>query len=61
MLRKDTDMKETAVCLLNEEGGQGVVEYSLILSLIVIVIIAAVSLLGENVFALYLDSIDEMP
>ena len=54
-------MKRTAVCLLNEEGGQGVVEYSLIFSLIVIVIIAAVSLLGENVFALYLDSIDEMP
>jgi|LSQX01.3.fsa_nt_gb Flp pilus assembly pilin Flp len=54
-------MKRTAVCLLNEEGGQGVVEYSLILSLIVIGLIAIVSLLGKNVFALYLDSIDEMP
>ena len=54
-------MKRTAVCLLNEEGGQGVVEYSLILSLIVIAAIAAVSFLGENAFALYLDSIDEMP
>lgn len=54
-------MKRTAVCLLNEEGGQGLVEYSLILSLVVIGIIAAVKLLGENVFVLYLDSIEEMP
>ena len=61
MLRKDTDMKKTAVCILKEEGGQGVVEYSLIFSLIVIVIIAAVSLLGENVFALYQDSMEKMP
>ena len=54
-------MKRTAVCLLNEEGGQGVVEYSLILSLVVIGLIAAVSFLGENVFALYLDSMAKMP
>ena len=54
-------MKKIAACILKEEDGQGLVEYSLIFSLIVIVIIAAVSLLGENVFALYLDSIDEMP
>lgn len=54
-------MKRTAVCLLNEEGGQGLVEYSLILSLVVIGLIAAVRLLGENAFALYLDSMAKIP
>ena len=54
-------MKRTAVCLLNEEGGQGLVEYSLILSLVVIGLIAVVSIVGENVFELYLDSMAKMP
>ena len=54
-------MRKIAACILNEEDGQGLVEYSLILSLIVLAAVAAVSFLGENVFALYLDSIDEMP
>ena len=53
-------MGKIAVCILNEEDGQGLVEYSLILSLIVIAAIAAVSFLGENAFALYLDSITKM-
>jgi pilus assembly protein Flp/PilA len=61
MLRKDSEMRKVAVCILKEEDGQGLVEYSLILSLIVIAAIAAVSFLGENAFALYLDSVDKMP
>ena len=54
-------MKKIAACILKEEDGQGLVEYSLILSLIVIAAIAAVSFLGENAFALYQDSMDKMP
>lgn len=61
MLRKDTDMRRSAVSLLNEEGGQGLVEYSLILSLIVIALIAVVTIVGENEFALYQDSISKLP
>lgn len=61
MLRKDTDMRRSAVSLLNEEGGQGLVEYYLILSLIVIALIAVVTIVGENEFALYQDSISKLP
>ena len=53
-------MRKIAVCILNEEDGQGLAEYTLIISLIVIAAIAAVSFLGENAFALYLDSITKM-
>ena len=53
-------MGKIAVCILNEEDGQGLAEYTLIISLIVIAAIAAVSFLGENAFALYLDSITKM-
>jgi Flp pilus assembly pilin Flp len=53
-------MKKVAVCILKEEDGQGLVEYTLILALIVLAAVAAVSFLGENAFALYLDSITKM-
>ena len=35
--------------LSNEESGQGLVEYALILALIAIIVIAALTLLGNNV------------
>ena len=35
--------------LSNEESGQGLVEYALILALIAVIVIAALSLLGNNV------------
>lgn len=35
--------------LVNEESGQGLVEYALILALIAIIVIAALTLLGNNV------------
>ena len=35
--------------LSNEESGQGLVEYALILALIAVIVIAALSLLGQNV------------
>ena len=53
-------MKKIAACILKEEDGQGLVEYTLILALIVLAAVAAVSFLGENAFALYLDSITMM-
>lgn len=39
-------MKEMMNWLKNEESGQGMVEYGLILALIAVVVIGAVSLLG---------------
>jgi pilus assembly protein Flp/PilA len=53
-------MKKIAACILKEEDGQGLVEYTLILALIVLAAVAAVSFLGENAFALYQDSMDKM-
>ena len=35
--------------LSNEESGQGLIEYALILALIAVIVIAALSLLGQNV------------
>lgn len=61
MLKKGYGYEKNCCMYFKEENGQGLVEYSLILSLIVLAAVAAVSFLGENAFALYLDSIDEMP
>lgn len=41
-------MKKLLVWLKNEESGQGMVEYGLILALIAVVVIAAVTLIGQN-------------
>jgi pilus assembly protein Flp/PilA len=41
-------MKKLLVWLKNEESGQGMVEYGLILALIAVVVIAAVTLIGKN-------------
>ena len=46
-------MKKILKWLKNEESGQGMVEYGLILALIAVVVIAALTVLGkkvENVF-----------
>lgn len=41
-------MKEMMNWLANEESGQGMVEYGLILALIAVVVIAAVTTIGSN-------------
>ena len=41
-------MKKLFSWLKNEESGQGMVEYGLILALIAVVVIAAVRLIGTN-------------
>lgn len=42
-------MKKLLNWLKNEESGQGMVEYGLILALIAIVVIAALRIIGERV------------
>ena len=42
-------MKDMVSWLADEESGQGLVEYALILALIAIIVIAALTLLGNNV------------
>lgn len=42
-------MKKLMNWLKNEESGQGMVEYGLILALIAVVVIGALTLLGNNV------------
>ncbi|WP_062393050.1 Flp family type IVb pilin [Olsenella sp. oral taxon 807] len=42
-------MKDMVSWLSNEESGQGLVEYALILALIAIVVIIALTFLGNNV------------
>ena len=42
-------MKDMVSWLSNEESGQGLVEYAMILALIAVIVIAALSLLGNNV------------
>ena len=41
-------MKKLLVWLKDEESGQGMVEYGLILALIAVVVIGAVKLIGDN-------------
>lgn len=43
--------------VVDEESGQGIVEYAFIMALIVMVVIGSVSLLGEKVLDLYSDVI----
>jgi len=50
-------MKKIMNWLKNEESGQGMVEYGLIIALIAAVIIGAVALLGPKVLGL-IESID---
>jgi pilus assembly protein Flp/PilA len=45
----------------DEETGQGMVEYSLILVLIVVVCIAAATILGEGVLVLYNNTVNNIP
>jgi pilus assembly protein Flp/PilA len=42
-------MKKLMNWLKNEESGQGMVEYGLILALIAVVVIAALTLIGQNI------------
>jgi pilus assembly protein Flp/PilA len=54
-------MKKTIRWLVIEESGQGMVEYSLLLALVVIVIIGAVTIVGESTYNLYNETISKMP
>ena len=47
--------------LVNEESGQGLVEYALILVLVSVVAIASISSLGHNLFGSYNHSIGQLP
>ncbi len=46
-------MKKFMNWLKNEESGQGMVEYGLILALIAVVVIGALTLLGGNVKGIF--------
>ena len=48
-------MKKLINWLKNEESGQGMVEYGLILALIAIVVIAALRFIGQNVNKTFMD------
>ncbi len=50
-------MKKIMSWLKNEESGQGMVEYGLIIALIAAVVIGAIALLGPKINTLF-DSID---
>ena len=50
-------MKKIMNWLKNEESGQGMVEYGLIIALIAAVVIGAIALLGPKITTLF-DSID---
>lgn len=43
--------------LVDEESGQGIVEYAFILALIVMVVVGAVAVLGEKTLYLYNDAV----
>ncbi len=47
--------------LVNEESGQGLVEYAMILVLVSVVAIASISSLGHNLFGSYNHSIGRLP
>ena len=47
--------------LVNEESGQGLVEYVMILVLVSVVAIASISSLGHNLFDSYNHSIGRLP
>lgn len=46
-------MKKLMNWLKNEESGQGMVEYGLILALIAVVVIGAVTLIGKNLDTMF--------
>ena len=45
---------------LNDESGQGMVEYALIVALIAVIVIAVVKTFGEQIKALFSDSTDKI-
>ena len=47
--------------LVNEESGQGLVEYAMILVLVSVVASASISSLGHNLFGSYNHSIGRLP
>ena len=47
--------------LIHEDDGQGLAEYSLIISLIALVVIGVVRTFGENVLGLYDDIVSKWP
>ncbi len=53
-------MMEKIRQLITEEKGQGMVEYGLILALIALVVVAALSPLGEQIKKLFNDIVSEL-
>jgi pilus assembly protein Flp/PilA len=47
--------------LWNEEEGQGMVEYGLILALVAVVVIAALTTMGDNLKSMFESVGDEIP
>jgi Flp pilus assembly pilin Flp len=47
-------------CIIDEESGQGMVEYAFIIALIVIIAVGSVILLGEKTQNLYDDTLSAM-
>ena len=54
-------MRTKIVWFIQNEDGQGMVEYTLILVLAVLVVIGAVTLLGNTTFELYNKAINVFP
>ena len=59
-LNKGVKMKKLFSWLKNEESGQGMVEYGLILALIAVVVIFAVRAIGTNANATFENIADEL-
>lgn len=53
-------MKKIINLLIYEESGQGMVEYSLIFALVIIMAISSLVVLGNTTFKLYEKSLNEM-
>jgi pilus assembly protein Flp/PilA len=54
-------MKKVIEWIAYEESGQGIVEYSLIFALVVIVIIVTLTAVGQQTLALYNETLSKMP
>lgn len=53
-------MKEDLLTIWNDEDGQGMAEYGLIIALIAVVVIAALTLMGQKIMAKFNDVNDAL-
>jgi pilus assembly protein Flp/PilA len=54
-------MKKLLIFIINEESGQSMVEYGLILIMVVLVVIGTVEILGSSVLNMYIKTENMMP